>query len=104
MNLESILTLLSKGENMICKHYHEEFCTNDQCPMRADYCPVPDSHGVCKYEELIEDEVYTLTPQGCLRAALTDYVELDDTVFESIWSDFSELMFKCGYTKEVEED
>ena len=88
---------------MICKYYHEEFCTNDQCPMCADYCPVPDSHGVCKYEELVDDEVYTLTPQGCLRAALSNYVDLDDATLESIWAEFSALMFKCGYVKETGE-
>lgn len=34
-----------------CKWCHDEFCTNDQCPMCADYCPVADYDGVCRYEE-----------------------------------------------------
>ena len=29
----------------------DEICVNADCPMRADYCPVPDIEGVCKYEE-----------------------------------------------------
>lgn len=36
-----------------CKWYHAEFCVNDQCPMCADYCPVPDVADVCKWEERI---------------------------------------------------
>lgn len=34
-----------------CEHCHDEICVNDQCPMCADYCPVPDIPEVCKYEE-----------------------------------------------------
>lgn len=34
-----------------CKWCLDEFCTNDQCPMCADYCPVVDYEGVCRYEE-----------------------------------------------------
>ena len=44
-----------------CKWCKDEFCVNDDCPMRADYCPVPDIEGVCKYEErLTVDEGKTL--------------------------------------------
>ena len=34
-----------------CKYYYDEFCVNDQCPMCADYCPVPDVPDVCKWED-----------------------------------------------------
>lgn len=34
-----------------CKWCHDEFCTNDKCPMRGDYCPVPDVEFVCIYED-----------------------------------------------------
>lgn len=34
-----------------CKYCQDEFCTNDKCPMRADYCPVPDTEEVCKWED-----------------------------------------------------
>lgn len=36
---------------MDCKYCHDEFCVNDQCPMRGDYCPVPDDPGVCRFED-----------------------------------------------------
>ena len=39
-----------------CKWMHNEFCVNDKCPMRADYCPVPDFPGVCRFEDRISDE------------------------------------------------
>lgn len=35
---------------MLCKYCKDEFCVNDDCPMRGDYCPVMDVSGVCKYE------------------------------------------------------
>lgn len=34
-----------------CKYLQDEMCVNDQCPMCADYCPVPNTPGVCKHEE-----------------------------------------------------
>lgn len=37
---------------MKCKYYMDAYCTNDDCPMRGDYCPLIDIRGVCKYEVL----------------------------------------------------
>ena len=34
-----------------CKWMFNEICVNADCPMVADYCPVPDNPGVCRYEE-----------------------------------------------------
>lgn len=34
-----------------CKYEQDEICVNDQCPLVADYCPVPDVAGVCRHEE-----------------------------------------------------
>ena len=34
-----------------CKWCKDEFCVNADCPMVADYCPVPNDEGVCRYEE-----------------------------------------------------
>ena len=36
---------------MECIYNIDEFCTNDKCPACADFCPVPDSEGICKYED-----------------------------------------------------
>ena len=38
---------------MKCVWYaeYEGVCTNADCPMCADYCPVPDIEGVCRFEE-----------------------------------------------------
>lgn len=41
---------------LVCKWNKEEFCTNDECPMCADYCPVPNDEGICRYEERISDK------------------------------------------------
>ena len=82
-----------------CVYNQEEFCTNDQCPMCADYCPVPDMEGVCKYEER-EEERWTLTPKGCFAAAIANHVCLSDDVIDLIWNDFAEIMSDFGYVKE----
>lgn len=42
-----------------CKWCKDEFCVNADCPMVADYCPVPNNEGVCRYEERISDEKIT---------------------------------------------
>ena len=34
-----------------CKYCLEEVCVNADCPMCADFCPVPDIIGVCRFEE-----------------------------------------------------
>lgn len=41
-----------------CKHNYDEICTNADCPLVADYCPVPDTPDVCKWEdrEVIDNE------------------------------------------------
>ena len=84
---------------MECKFNHDEFCTNDQCPMCADYCPVPDVEGVCKYEERIE-EVWKLTPKGCFSAALKNHLAIGEDLVDFIWEDFEELMLRQGYVEE----
>ena len=50
-----------------CKYYYDEFCVNDKCPMCADYCPVPDTENVCKWEErrwggMTRNELIALVP------------------------------------------
>ena len=37
---------------MGCKYCYQEFCVNDACPVRGDYCPVVDYPGVCRYEAI----------------------------------------------------
>ena len=39
-----------------CKYYYDEFCVNDQCPMCTDYCPVPDTPEVCRWENRIKED------------------------------------------------
>lgn len=54
-----------------CKYCHDEICVNADCPMRADYCPVPDIEGVCRYEERDKEEDMdkeTLALGGVIRA------------------------------------
>ena len=41
---------------MDCKYCQGEICVNADCPMRADYCPVVDVPGVCRFEEREEAE------------------------------------------------
>lgn len=87
---------------MDCKYNKDEFCTNDQCPMRGDYCPVPNDDGVCRYEDRV-DEIYSLSPKSCLLMALLDSgVTLDNRIFDDIWNNFADLMKKHGHVEEEE--
>ena len=85
---------------MECIYNVDWFCTNDQCPICADYCPVSDTKGVCKYEER-EEERWVLTPKGCLAAALnSNDIYIADDFFNAVWKDFTNLMSKFGYMEE----
>lgn len=77
-------------KELVCKYCKDEFCVNDQCPMRADYCPVPDTPGVCKHEVRVEVKI---TPRECLRKAIGD-LELDSFVIYKI---FTNLLAENGY-------
>ena len=53
-----------------CSWCHNEKCVNDECPVRGDYCPVPDIPGICMYEErhgrwVIEGEEYRSMTVSC---------------------------------------
>jgi hypothetical protein len=59
--VQLILTIIAATEKegvlmADCKYCQDEFCTNDKCPMRADYCPVPDTEDVCKWEDRSESD------------------------------------------------
>lgn len=34
-----------------CKWEQDEVCVNADCPLCADFCPVSDTPGVCRFEE-----------------------------------------------------
>ena len=34
-----------------CNWCKDEICVNADCPICCDYCPVPDTEGVCKFED-----------------------------------------------------
>ena len=39
-----------------CKWMQDEICVNADCPMRADFCPVVDVPGVCRFEDRSGEE------------------------------------------------
>ena len=34
-----------------CRYCRDEICVNADCPMCCDFCPVPDTDGVCRFED-----------------------------------------------------
>lgn len=38
-----------------CKWEMDEVCVNAECPVRADFCPVMNYPGVCRFEERVEE-------------------------------------------------
>ena len=41
---------------MMCKWLQDEICVNGDCPAVADFCPVVNYPGVCRYEEMDENK------------------------------------------------
>ena len=41
---------------MMCKWLKDEVCVNSDCPAVADFCPVVNHPGVCRYEEMDENK------------------------------------------------
>ena len=41
----------------MCKWLKDEVCVNSDCPAVADFCPVVNHPGVCRYEETDENKI-----------------------------------------------
>ena len=41
---------------MMCKWLKDEVCVNSDCPAVADFCPVVNHPGVCRYEEMDDNK------------------------------------------------
>ena len=79
----------------VCKYYKDEMCVNAECPMRADYCPVAQCPGICRYAELVD---VVLSPKDCLLAILDDNgYGVKDSEADGVWCDFVELMAENGH-------
>ena len=59
---------------MDCKYCQDEVCVNADCPMRADFCPVPDIPGVCRFEEreITMDKIKNYIPDAEILAQLAE--------------------------------
>jgi hypothetical protein len=94
-------------ETTMCDFYDDEsgVCCNPDCPMVADFCPVPDTRGVCQHEkfEIDDDAVFKLTPKGCATIALKEaglIKGIMDPAADLFFDKFQELMKQCGYIEE----
>ena len=50
-----------------CKWMQDEVCVNADCPACADYCPVANTPGVCKYEERGNSDAQKGKRQTCAK-------------------------------------
>ena len=41
----------------MCKWLQDEICVNSDCPAVADFCPVVNHPGMCRYEEMNENKI-----------------------------------------------
>ena len=57
-----------------CKYCQDEVCVNADCPMCADFCPVPDIPGVCRFEEseITMDKIKNYIPDEEILAQLAE--------------------------------
>lgn len=60
---------------MSCKYCKEEFCVNDACPVRGDYCPVVDYPNVCRYEAVEPLERFLAAQSETYEIALAEIKE-----------------------------
>jgi hypothetical protein len=82
-------------KELVCKYCKNEFCVNDQCPLVADYCPVPDTPGVCKHEVRVQA---SLNLQECLVAAFEDCGQpITPKEVEEIFDSFVSIMAENGF-------
>lgn len=87
---------------MECRYNQDEFAPMTSALCARTTAPVPDYEGVCKYEDR-EEEIYVLTPKGCLEAALIESsIIISHDTFNALWDDFYYLMKKFGYIQEEE--
>lgn len=78
-----------------CKYYKDEICVNADCPMRADYCPVPDNPGVCRYEKRDAIENVSFMPDGIHELSKHQFEE------EMILRNVTVQILKCKTCGEV---
>ena len=59
---------------MDCKYCQDEICVNADCLMRADFCPVADVTGVCRFEEreVTMDKIKNYLPDEEILAQLAE--------------------------------
>ena len=72
-----------------CKWCKDEFCVNADCPMVADYCPVPNDEGVCRYEERITEQKTTLREviEDTPTADVVEVVRCKDCIYKTVTKD-----------------
>lgn len=66
-----------------CKWCKDDICVNKDCPMCADYCPVPVIEGVCRHEER-EQKMTPMEAWANISRRLKQYVEEHAYVPEDI--------------------
>ena len=61
-----------------CIWCEAEICTNPDCPLRADYCPVPFEPEICKWEERkeVEGKGEEMTPMQAWHTISANLAEL----------------------------
>ena len=77
----------------MCKWLKDEVCVNSDCPAVADFCPVVNHPGVCRYEELDE---YAPVRHGRWEAMHYEGGILDGTNFDKC--------SVCGYERIFEDE
>lgn len=56
-----------------CKWEQNEVCVNASCPLRADFCPVSDTPGVCRFEDRGQAERKNPICWDCAYCPISDF-------------------------------
>ena len=69
---------------MECNWCKDEICVNADCPICCDYCPVPDTEGVCKFED--RSERHFTVVEGRMK----EYIEREALLHKIRWASSAE--------------
>ena len=67
-----------------CNWCKDEICVNADCPICCDYCPVPDTEGVCKFED--RSERHFTVVEGRMK----EYIEREALLHKIRWASSAE--------------
>lgn len=76
------------GRQRICGWEADEICTNADCPMCADYCPVHNDPGVCRFDDREDNDMGKVDkPHICQVIGVEEFERICEAVHNGWWEE-----------------